>query len=127
MRPACPIVRGRIAASFCLHFVGQTRKRREVEIVRQLQAFVAPKSGDIGGLAIQVDRIFRIDLELLGNFRIELAEPRPDARQIPRTDRRIGQKLEGRAPLAVLVEREPVAGRFGRGQRDGARQRRARP
>ena len=45
------------------------RARRVIEIVRQLEAFVAAEGGDIGGLPRQIDVVFGVDLELLGDLR----------------------------------------------------------
>ena len=39
--------------------------------LRQLQAFVAAVGCDVGGLAVQIDRVFGVDLELLGDVRRE--------------------------------------------------------
>src|ERR1700722_19138134 len=47
--------------------VGQSRQRRIVEIVRQSDAFIAAIGLDVGGLAAEINRVFRIDFELLGD------------------------------------------------------------
>src|SRR5262249_8055069 len=47
-------------------FVGQPRDFAIVEILGHNQSLVAPISGYIGGLALKIDRILRVDLELIG-------------------------------------------------------------
>ena len=54
--------------------VGKPGNSGVVDIVRQLEAFVAPKRGDIGGLAIEVDRVLGVGLELRGDRCGQFAE-----------------------------------------------------
>ena len=49
--------------------VGEPRQRREAQIVGQLKSVVAAIGGDVGGLPVEVDRVFGIDLELFGDLR----------------------------------------------------------
>ena len=88
-------------------FVGKPGHGRVVDLLRQFEAFVAPEGGDIRRLALQVDRIFRIGLELGGDRRRQLQELRPDAGDVRDAGLGIGQEVEGGAPLAVLVEEKP--------------------
>ena len=68
-RPAWPMVRGRAAVSFCARLVGEAGHRRIVEVVRQREGFVAAIGGDVGRLAREIDVVFRVGLELLGDRR----------------------------------------------------------
>ena len=115
---ACPIVRGRFFCSFCLASFDKPAKRRIIEIVRQRKTFIAPIRRDVRGLARQIDVVLRVDLDLLGDFFVELAEARPDFREIRNRNVRIRQQLERRAALAVFVEREAVTLGFFRRQRN---------
>ena len=65
--------------------------RRVIDIVRQLEAFVAPVGIDVGGLAVQIDGIFRIDLELVGDLGSIAASSGQMPRDVGHADRRIGQ------------------------------------
>ena len=103
---------------FLFGFVRQSRQRRVIEIVRQCETFIAPIRRDIRRLARQIDIVLGIDLDLLGDFRRELAEARPDFREIRDRDIRIRQQFKRRAPLAVFVEREAVTLGFFRRERN---------
>ena len=81
-----------------------------VEIVGQHQALVAPERRDVLRLAVEIDRVLGVDLELGRDRRRELgrtAARSASARPRPRLG--IGQQLERGAALAVAVEREAVA------------------
>ena len=67
-RPA-PIVRGRSAMQLLFRFVGEAGQRCVVEVVRQFETFVAPKGSDVRRLALEIDRVFGVDLDLLGDLR----------------------------------------------------------
>src|SRR5262249_42657763 len=56
------------------HFHRQPSHRRVVEAILQLETFVPSVRGNVGSLAVQVDRIFGIDLELLANPGIKRGE-----------------------------------------------------
>src|SRR5262245_66395530 len=86
-----------------LGLVGKPRQLRVVERLRQFEAFVAAVRGDVGGLAREIDVVQRVDLELLGDLRRELAEARPDARELRHADARMRYELERAAPLTILV------------------------
>ena len=94
-----------------------------VEIVRQLEAFVPAVRLDVGGLPVEIDRIFGVDFELLGDLRREFARARGQIRATSASQVRIGQQLERRPPLAVVVERNPVLFRLVRRDRQRIRQR----
>ena len=53
--------------------MGQPSQRRIVELGGQFEAFVAAVGFDVGGLTVQIDRVFGVDLKLLGDLRRELA------------------------------------------------------
>ena len=65
MRPAWPMVRGRMRGQPGARLVGQALDRAVVDFVRQLEAFVATEGGDIGRLAGQIDVVFGVDFQLL--------------------------------------------------------------
>ena len=51
------------------------RKRSHLAVVEafgQLQPFVAPIGRDVGGLAVEIDRVFGVDLDLLRDRRSDL-------------------------------------------------------
>ncbi len=48
-------------------------QHRIIEIVGQNEAFVAPIGFHIGGLPAQIDVVFCVDLELLGDLGLEFA------------------------------------------------------
>src|SRR5262249_24591219 len=98
-------------------FVRESLQRRVIEIVGERETFVAPIRGNVGGLAIEIDRVLGIDLELLGDRRRNRAEPRPDARDVGERNVRIREEFERAAPLAVAIEREPVPHGLGWRQR----------
>src|SRR5579862_8364351 len=84
--------------------VGQSRQHRIVEIIRQSDAFIAAIGFDISSLAAEIDLVFRVDFELLGDLRRQSAETWPDPRDVADADIRIGQQLEGRAALTILAQ-----------------------
>src|SRR5262249_44866150 len=100
--------------------IREAAKLGVVETLRQLQAFVAPVSSDIRRLPGKVHVVFGFDLQLLGDFGGKLAKARPDRREPRNPDIRVGQELKGGAPLAVLVEGEPMALRLRGGERNRA-------
>ena len=61
-----------------------------VDIVSKNEAFVAPIGIDVGGLAAEIDLVFRVDFELPRDLGIKLAKNRPNPRQIVNNDIRIG-------------------------------------
>ena len=85
------------------HFNRQPGDRRVVEAILQLETFVPSVRRNVGSLAVQVDRILGIDLELLADPRIERGEFRPDARDFVETDGWVGEQLERGATLAISV------------------------
>ena len=131
IRPAWPMVRGRCACSLWRTSFDSPGSARIVDIVGEDEAFVAAIRFHVGRLAAEIDLVFGVDFELLGDLRVELGEARPDPRQVADADIRIGQKLEGRAALAVLAQREAISSGFARRHASGPRHRprrvRARP
>src|SRR6202140_4666964 len=95
--------------------VGQSRQCRIVQIVRQSDAFIAAIGLNVGSLAAEIDLVFRVDLELLGDFGRQFSEARPDPRDIADADIGIRQQLEGRTALTVLAQGKDMPGGFARG------------
>jgi len=99
------------------HFHGERRHRRIVEIVPQLYAFVAPVGRHVGGLAIEINRVLGIDLDLLRDVFRYPRELRPNPDCVRHSDVRVRQHIDRAAPLPVFLQRQPVA--FGLVGRDG--------
>src|SRR5580692_2727763 len=93
-------------------FVGQSRQRRIVQIVWQSDAFIAAIGLHVGGLTAEIDLVFGVDLELLGDLGRQFCEVRPDPRDIADADVRIGQQLERRTALTVLAQGKAMPRRF---------------
>ena len=102
-----------------LDLAGKTAEQRVVDPFRQLEPFVAAKRNDVGRLAIEIDRVFRVDFKLCGDRRWNIQKRRPDPPDLRNADLGMGQELKGRTPLAVLAELDAEPARFGRG--DGER------
>jgi hypothetical protein len=100
---------------FLFHLVRQSRQRRVVEIVGQLKTFVSTVRCNVRGLAGKIDVVFRINLDLLCDVWRELAEARPNFREVRNRYMWIRQQLERGAALPVFVECQSVTfGFFGR-------------
>ena len=84
---AWPMVRGRMVQQLLSDFVGKSAQRCVIEIVRQRETFIAPIARNIRRLAREIDVVLGIDFDLLGNFRRQLAEARPDLRETPQSSR----------------------------------------
>ena len=125
MRPAWPMVRGRMRLQLLPDFVGQARQRRVVELVGQLEAFVAPIGCDVGGLAVQIDGVFGVDLELLrrssARARASCGQIRATLGQCRGSDRTAARRRVRRWPS--LVQRKAVPRGFVRRDRERSRQR----
>ena len=91
-----------------------------VQPLGQFQTLIAPIGRNIRGLAREVDVVFRVDLNLLCDFRWQIAKLGPDRREFCRPDVGVRQQLEGAAPLAILVEHKPIAIRLAGSQRNRA-------
>jgi hypothetical protein len=59
---------------------------RIVQPWRQFQTLIAPIGRNVRSLAREIDVVFRVDLELLCNFRRQIAELGPDRRELCRPD-----------------------------------------
>src|SRR5262245_64019689 len=94
-----------VRLEFLSDLIRETRQRRIIEVIRQLETFIAPIGRDVSRLTRKIDVILGIDLDLLDNLGCELAEPRPDLREIGDGHAWIGQQFESSATLSVLVER----------------------
>src|SRR5262245_11144973 len=92
--------------------------RRIVEPRRKDQTLVPPEGRNVGGLAIQIDVILGIDLELLKDPVGKVAKARPDPPNRIDPDRWEGQELEGAATLAIPIEGQAVSPGFVRREGD---------
>ena len=93
-------------------FVGKPRQGLVVDVVAKRERLVAAIGLHVGCLPVEIDRVLGINLELLGDLGIEFTEARPDARDVGNADIRIGQKIEGRAALAIAPQLQAVSRRF---------------
>src|SRR4029079_13789673 len=100
-------------------FVRETRQPVIIELVRQFAALVASVRGDVSVLASEIDRVFSVDFELVGDLALKSAELRPDSSEFSHSEVRIRQQFEGRSALAVAIEQNAVS--FGLVWRDGQR------
>ena len=88
------------------------RPGREIMLSKDETLIGKAEGCDIGGLTVEVDRVFGVDLEMGGDFGIERAEHvGPDPDEVGDANARIAQQLEGRAePLDVIGEDDLVVG-----------------
>ena len=89
-RPACPTVRGRAASSLARASLESPGTVSVIDI-GQDQPLVAPEGIDVGGLALQIDVVFGIDLEMGGDGWVNGRELRPDRAHLGPADLGIGQ------------------------------------
>src|SRR5205807_365287 len=68
-----------------------------------------PIGRDIGGLAIEIDRVFGVDLDLPRNSVGDSSKLRPQPNNVGHADVRVRQQVDRAAPLAVLLECEAMA------------------
>src|SRR6185437_1286530 len=80
--------------------------------VGQDQSLVTAEGLDVGDLALEVDVVFGIDLQMHRDRWVNGRQFRPDAAKLGPADLRIGQQLKGRAAVAVPVQRESVPRRL---------------
>src|SRR3984957_2861157 len=64
-----------------LDFVGEPREATIVEVGRQSGGIVATVAGDVLGLAIEINRVFRVGFEAANKISWDIAKFRPDARK----------------------------------------------
>ena len=82
-----------------------------IERVGDGQRLIAPGRLDILRLTVEIDRIFGVDLDLGSDFWLDCAKFRPD--RLQGFNRRVGQgqKIEGAAAQAILIDLEAMARR----------------
>src|SRR5690349_18889337 len=94
---------GAMQLQLLTHLVGEARQAGIIEVFAEHETLVAAIGLHVGSLAAEIDVVLGIDLELSGDFGIELPEGRPDPRQIAEVDFRIRQDFESRAALPVAA------------------------
>src|SRR6476620_3431632 len=99
----------------------ETGDFRVVEIIREQETLIPPVGCDVGRLPIEIDRVFGVDFELLGNSGRELKKFWPYPGHVGDADVRVRQELKSRSALTIAVEREPIRVRFLRGHGNRAR------
>ena len=83
---------------------GETGDPAEGEVVRDGDALLFAEGGDVDLLTLEIDRVARIDRELLGNLRIEISDLGPDWSERCKVDVGIGEQLVGAALLPVTID-----------------------
>src|SRR5690606_28052005 len=73
---------------------GQAGNGCVIDVVRHRPSLLATEALDVGILPVEIDRIGRVDLDLLRRSRIERSEFRPDAHEIGDADFRPRQKIK---------------------------------
>ena len=89
-RPACPTVRGRANSKFRTGLIGKSGHHGVVDVAEN-QALVAAEGFDIRHLALEIDVVFCIDLEMHHDPWVNGRQFRPDAAYLRPADLRIGQ------------------------------------
>ena len=80
MACALAMVAGRMATSFWRSSADRPGISCVVDPVRDLAGLVAPNGLDVVALAVEVDRVLRVDVELIEDRRGQGADLGPDAR-----------------------------------------------
>ena len=106
IRPAWPRVAGRIRLQLGPAFRREGADGAVVEPSRQIQGLVPAESQDVGLLPVEIAGIAAFDLELLGDRRRQVRQLGPEPGQLAQPHIRPAEKLEGRAPDAVLGDGE---------------------
>ena len=78
-----------------LDLVGEAREATIVEVGRQHRRIVAAIAGDVLGLAIEINRVFRVRLEARDKMSRNIRELRPDARKNSEAKLGLRGELEG--------------------------------
>ena len=102
--------------------VGKPRNEAVVDAIEN-QSLVASEGIDIGDLTLEIDVVLGIDLKMDRDACVNGRQFRLDGAHLLPSDLRIGQQLKSRSALAVLVERQPMAGGLVRRQAQRLRQR----
>ena len=94
--------------NFCLISLERPGEAPIVEIGGQDRQIVAAIAGDVLGLAIEINRVFRVRFEPGNKMSRNIGKFRPDAGK--NSDRELGlrRELEGRAPGAVAIDDKAV-------------------
>src|SRR6476646_528494 len=122
-----PCIRSEACGAIPLEFVpelgGQSGDTYKGKVLRDGDPLFLTEGSNVDLLALEVDRVKRIDGELLGDPRIESSDLRPNARECRKVDIWIGEKLVG-APLApVAIDDEGASRSFVWGQCEALQQR----
>ena len=123
-RAAWPRLAGRWRSSFWRTSVEGPGARRS-RSRREWRALLLAEGRDVELLALDIDGVARVDLELRGDVRIEAADLGPDRASRATVDIGISQQLEGGPPAAVAIDVEAVLGGFVGREGQAAQQRRA--
>src|SRR6266404_9472935 len=91
----------------CTSLVGKSGHHAVVDIADD-QPLIASEGIDIGGLTLEIDVVFGFDLEMNRDRWLNGRQFGPDATYLRPADLRIGEQFEGRAAMAILVERQPM-------------------
>src|SRR5271170_8513272 len=91
-----------------LDFVGEAREAPIVEVGRQDSRIVAAVASDVLGLAVEINKVFRVRFEPANKRSGNVAKLRPDARK--NIERKLGlrRQFEGRAAGAVAIDKKAV-------------------
>ena len=95
--PGLAEARGADGEELLLHLVREARQPLVVEVGGQQRQIVAAVAGDVLGLAIEINRVFRVGLEPAHKMSGNLGKLRPDARKNRERELRLRRELEGRA------------------------------
>ena len=117
--PGLAEARGADGEELLLDLVGEARQPLIVEVGRQQRQVVAAVSGDVLGLTIKINRVFRVRLKPAHKRSRYIGKSRPNASKNREGELRLRRKLEGRAARPVAIDRKAVrlelARRRGRG------------
>ncbi len=97
-----------------LDFVGEPGEARVVQVSRKNRRIIAAIAGDVLGLAVEINGVFRVGFKSRYKICGNIGKMRPDARK--NSDRELGlrRKLEGRASSPVAIDDQAVRLKFAR-------------
>ena len=98
-----------MAAELLAHFGRQTGQGVEVEAGGDAQGLVLAQGGDVELLAVDIGGVARVDGDLRGDGRGDVADLRPDAGEAGNVDAGEREQVEGRAAAAVAVDLQAMA------------------
>src|SRR5262245_21837872 len=102
---------GALALEPLAHFAGKAWQSSVVEIRGNAHALLLAEGHDVGLLPLKIGGVAGVDFELGAHRWRDAQQLRPHGGQTPKIDAGMGQELECRAPTAVPVDVEAVAGR----------------